>query len=48
MLQAMIGGALAPTDDMAGLAGEIAVKSGQYWWITLLLNIGLSWSTNDA
>ncbi|MBN3731437.1 DUF4339 domain-containing protein [Burkholderia sp. Tr-20390] len=43
MLQAMIGGALAPTDDMAGLAGEIAVKSGQYWWITLLLNIGLSW-----
>ncbi|WP_176000739.1 DUF4339 domain-containing protein [Burkholderia vietnamiensis] len=43
MLQAMIGGALAPTDDMAELAGQMAVKSGQYWWVTLLLNIGLSW-----
>ncbi|MBO2975419.1 DUF4339 domain-containing protein [Burkholderia pseudomallei] len=43
MLQAMLAGALAPTEDMAGLAGELAVKSGQYWWITLLLNVGLSW-----
>lgn len=42
MLEAMIGGALAPDDDLAGLAGQIAVKTGQYWWVTVLLNIGLS------
>lgn len=42
LLEAMIGGAMAPSDDMAELAGAIAVKSGQYWWVTLLLNIGLS------
>lgn len=41
-MEAMLAGALAPTDELAGLAGEMAVKSGQYWWVTLALNIGLS------
>ncbi|MBU9185201.1 DUF4339 domain-containing protein [Burkholderia multivorans] len=42
MLQAMIAGAQAPSEYMAEYAAQAAVKSGQYWWITLLLNIGLS------
>ncbi|MPV68007.1 DUF4339 domain-containing protein [Burkholderia sp. BE17] len=40
-LEAMIGGARSPTDELAGLAGQIAVKTGQYWWVTAALNIGL-------
>jgi hypothetical protein len=41
-MEAMLAGALAPTDELAGLAGQIAVRTGQYWWVTLALNIGLS------
>lgn len=42
ILEAMIAGAMAPTEDMAEIAGALAVKTGQYWWVTLALNIGLS------
>ncbi|NTZ82557.1 DUF4339 domain-containing protein [Burkholderia metallica] len=40
--EAMLAGALAPSDELAGLAGQMAVRTGQYWWVTLVLNIGLS------
>src|SRR5471030_2100971 len=41
-MQAMLGSALAPSDELAGLVGEIAVRTGQYRRVTLALNIGLS------
>ncbi|WP_423380282.1 DUF4339 domain-containing protein [Burkholderia sp. LMG 32019] len=33
-MEAMLAGALAPTEELAGLAGQLAVKTGQYWWVT--------------
>jgi hypothetical protein len=42
LLEGMVAGALAPSADMAEYAGALAVKTGQYWWVTLLLNVGLS------
>jgi len=42
MLEAMLAGALAPSEAMAEYAGAVAMKTGQYWYVTLALNIGLS------
>lgn len=42
LLEAMLAGALAPNEYMAEYAGARAAKTGQYWYVTLLLNIGLS------
>lgn len=42
MLEVMLGGAFAPDSSLAGDAGELAVKTGQFWYVTLVLNIGLS------
>lgn len=42
VLEATLAGALAPDPALASLAAQVAVKSGQYWWVTLLLNVGLS------
>lgn len=42
ILESMLAAALAPDSDFAGLAAEVALKAGTYWWITLLLNVLLS------
>lgn len=42
-LQAILAAALAPDNQfLSQLAVNYALHSGEYWWVTLALNIGLS------